>query len=78
MAPNTKPSRPTCPLGPIDPYESIQIQPENPATWVTLEAKNVPLNPPPTWGFQAKKDPLQLQRLFWTHCALGMPPITKS
>jgi len=26
---------------------------------VTLEAKNVPLNPPQEWGFQTKKDPLQ-------------------
>ena len=61
-----------CPLGPIDPYEPFQ--PGITATWVTLEAKNVLLNPPQTWQFQAKNDPLQ--RLFWTHCASGMPPIT--
>ena len=70
MAPITEPKCPTFPLGPIDPYESFQT--EITATWVTLEDKNVPRNPPQTWGFQAKKDPLQ--RLFWTHCALGMPP----
>ena len=38
---------------------------------VAMEVKNVPWNPFQTWGFQAKKDPVQ--RLFWTHCALGMP-----
>ena len=47
----------TCPPGPIDPYQPFQ--PEVSATRVTLEAKNVPPNPPQTWGFQAKKDPLQ-------------------
>ena len=34
--------------GPIDSYE--QFQPEITATLVTLEAKNVPLNPPQTSG----------------------------
>ena len=52
-----------CPTGPIDPNEPFQ--PETTATWVTLEAKNVPLNPPQKWGFQAKKDPLK--RWFRTH-----------
>ena len=61
-----------CALGLIDPNKLLQ--PELTVTWVTLEAKNVPWNPPQTWGFQAKKDPLQ--RLFWNPCALGMPPIT--
>ena len=37
----------------MDPYEPFQ--PEITATLVTLEAKNVPLNPPQEWGFQAKK-----------------------
>ena len=41
---------------------------------MTLEDKNVLLNPPQTWGFQAKND--SLQRLLWTHCASDMPPIT--
>ena len=36
----------------------------------------MPLNPPQTWEFQAKNDPLQ--RLFCTHCASGMSPITAS
>ena len=40
----------------------------------TLEAKNVPLNPPQTWGIQPKNDPRK--RLFCTHCTSGMPPIT--
>ena len=55
----------TCPLGPIDPYEPFQ--PEITVTLSTLEAMNVPLDPPQTqkWGFQAKNDPLK--RLFWTH-----------
>ena len=76
MDPITEARCPTCPLVPIDSYKSFQ--PDITVTWMTLEAKNVPLNPPQTWGFQfqAKKDPLQ--RLFWTHCVLGMPPITKS
>ena len=73
MAPITKSRHLTCPTGPTDPYESIQ--PEITATWVTLEAKNVPRNPPQTWGLQAKKDPLQ--GLFWTHFALDMPSLTK-
>ena len=47
----------------IRTYEPFQL--EIPVTLVTLEAKNVPLNPPQEWGFQAKKDPLK--RLFWTH-----------
>ena len=37
----------------MDPYEPFPS--ETPATLVTLEAKYVPLNPPQTWGFQAKK-----------------------
>ena len=37
----------------IDPYGSFQT--EITATWVILGDKNVPLNPPQTWGFQAKK-----------------------
>ena len=41
----------------MDPYEPFQ--PEITATLVTLEAKNVLLNPPQKWGFQAKKDPLK-------------------
>ena len=50
----TKARCPTCPLGPIDPYKSFQH--EILVTWVTLEAKNVLLNPPPTWGyFRLKK-----------------------
>ena len=61
------------PPGPINPCEIFQL--EITATRVTLEANNQPMNPPQTWGFQAKKDPLQ--RLFWTHCAFSMPPITK-
>jgi len=44
MAPITKSRCPTCPSGPIDPYGSFQ--PEITATWVTLEAKNMPLKPP--------------------------------
>ena len=72
MAPVTYSSRLVGPLAPIDPYKPFQ--PEITATWVTLEAKNVPLIPPQTWWFQAKNGPLQ--RLFWTHCASGMPPIT--
>ena len=52
-------SRPlTCPPGPIDPYK--KFQPEIPATLVTLEVKNVTLNPPQTWGLQVKNDPLKL------------------
>ena len=39
---------------------------------MTLEAKNVPLNPPQKWGFQAKKYPLK--RWFWTHLAPDMAP----
>ena len=36
------------------PYEPFQ--PEITATWVTLEAKNVPLNPPQIYGdFRLKK-----------------------
>ena len=62
MDPITKARCPTCPIGPIDPYESFQ--PEIAATLVTLEAKNMPLNPPQKWGFQAKNDPLM--RLFST------------
>ena len=72
MAPINYSSHLLCPLGPIDPYEPFQ--PEITATWVTLEAKNGLLNPPQTWGFQAKNDPLQ--RLFCTHYASFMPPIT--
>ena len=72
-APITKSRRLTCPLGPIDPYEPFQ--PEITATLVTLEAKNVTLNPPQTWGFQAKKYPLKLS--FQIHWAPGMAPITK-
>ena len=71
MAPITNSSRPVCPLSPIDPYELFQ--PEITDTCVTLEAKNVPLNPPQTWRFQAKNDPLQ--RLFCTHHASDMLPI---
>ena len=37
----------TCPLGPIDPYESFH--PESTATCVRMEDKNLPLNPPQTW-----------------------------
>ena len=47
--PITKARCPTCPPGPIDPYKSFQT--EITATWVILEDKNVPLNPPQTWGF---------------------------
>ena len=43
----------TCPPGPIDPYGPFQ--PEITATLVSLEAKNVTLNPPQEWGFQALK-----------------------
>ena len=32
-----------CPLGLMDPYETFQ--PDITATWVALEAKNVPWNP---------------------------------
>ena len=46
------------------------------ATLVTLEAKNVPLNPPQEWGFQAKNYPLNRKLLFWTHQAPGKAPIT--
>ena len=74
MAPIIEARCPTCLTGPIDPYESSQT--EITATLVTLEAKNVPLNPPQKWGFQAKKDPLK--RSFWTHWAPHMAPITKS
>ena len=65
-----------CPSGPIDPYEPFQ--PEITATLVTLEAKNVTLNPPQKLGFQAKKDPLK--RSFWTQRApgTGRALITKS
>ena len=62
MAPITYSSHLVYPLDPIDPYEPFQ--PEISANLVTLEAMNVPLDPPQTWGFQAKKDPLK--RLFWT------------
>ena len=48
MAPITKAKCPTCPPGPIDPYKSFQT--EITATWVILGDKNVPLNPPQTWG----------------------------
>ena len=72
MAPITNSRCLVCPMGRIDQYESFQ--PENTATRVTLEAKNMPLNTPQTWEFQAKNDPLQ--RLFCTHCTSGMPPIT--
>ena len=75
MGPITKSRCLTClALGLIDPCEPFQ--PEITVTWVTLEAKNVPWNPPQTWGFQAKNKKDPLQRLFWNHCALGMPPIT--
>ena len=57
MAPIDKSSSLTCPLGPIDPHEPFQ--PEITATLVTLEAKNVTLNPPQEVGFQAKTEPLQ-------------------
>ena len=43
-----------CPLGLIEPYKPFQ--PEITATYVALEAKNVPLRLPQTWGFQAKND----------------------
>ena len=46
-------SRPlTYPLGPIDPYKPFQ--PEITVTLVTLEAKNVPLNPVRNWDFRLK------------------------
>ena len=69
MAPITKSRSPTCPLSPIDPYEPLQR--EMLATWVTLEANNVPLNPPPTWQFLAKNtlssDRLgPIEHLAWT------------
>ena len=57
MAPISKSRHPICPSDPIDPYKPLQ--PEIPATLVTLEAKKVPPNPPQTWGFQAKRDPLR-------------------
>ena len=44
-----------CPQGRMNPYEPFQ--PEIAAMWVTLEAKNVLLNPPQTWGFRLKKTP---------------------
>ena len=53
MDPITKARCLKCSPGPIDPYEPFQ--PEISATWVTLEDENMPLNPPQTWGFQAKK-----------------------
>ena len=53
MDPITEARCPICPLGPMDPHESFQA--EITVTWVTLEAKNVPLNPPPTWDFRLKK-----------------------
>ena len=58
----------------MDPYEPFQS--EIPVTLVTLEAKNVPLNPPQKWGFQAKNDPPK--RSFWTQGAPVRTPITKS
>ena len=63
MAPIAESRHLLCPLGPIDPYEPFQ--PEITATLVTLEAMNVPLNPPKKWGFQAKNN--HLKRSFWTH-----------
>ena len=74
IAPITKSRHLKCPSGPIDPLEPLQ--PEITATLVTLEAKNGPLNPPQTEGFQGKDDPLK--RSVWTHLALSMTPITKS
>ena len=56
-APITKSRLQICPPGPMDP--SKPFQPEITATLVTLEAMNVPLNPPQKWGFQAKTDPLK-------------------
>ena len=57
-SPITKSRHLTCPSGPIDPSKPFQLQIT--VTWVTLEAKNMPPNPPQTlWGFQAKKDPLK-------------------
>ena len=44
MAPITKSRHLIFPSGPIDPYEPFQL--EITATLVTLEAKNVPQNPP--------------------------------
>ena len=49
----TKARCPTCPLGPIDPYKSFQH--EILATWVTLEAKNVLMNPLRHGDFRLKK-----------------------
>ena len=40
-------------MGPPKPF-----QPEMPATLVTLEAMNVPLNPPQKWGFLRLKKTL--------------------
>ena len=53
MAPITKSRCLTCPSGLIDPYEPFQ--PENTATLLTLEAKNVPPKPPQKWDFGLKK-----------------------
>ena len=53
MDPITKFRRLTFLFGPMDPYEAFQ--PKNTVTLVTSEANNVPLNPPQTRGFQAKK-----------------------
>ena len=47
-------------LAPMDPYKPFQ--PEIPVTLVTSEAKNVTLNPPQEWGFQAKNATLSSDR----------------
>ena len=63
QVPHTKTKLPICPPGPIDPPKPFQS--EITVTWMTLEAMNVPLDPPPKWGFQAIKD--TVKRWFWTH-----------
>ena len=73
MAPITKARRWPFPLGLMDPYGLFH--PEITAIWVTLEGKNVPLNPPQTWGVPAQKDTppvIVLDPLFTGHA-----PITK-
>ena len=72
MALITKSRHLICPSGPIDPYEPFQ--PEITVTLVTLEAKNIPLNPPQKWGFQAKKDPLNSSDYFGPNEHLPWPP----
>ena len=63
MAFITKSRRLTYLSGPIDPFKPF-LQ-EITVTLESLEAKNVTLSPPQTWGFQAEND--ALKRSYWIH-----------